>query len=885
MLNTILLCLALALPGPQESRLEDEQLLPLSQSLAAYFEAQDAALGVEGARADLGRSLADLSELLGDAPPLAATLELGRALRLSRRARVEARPGKVLEESFRGGSFAAAGLAFAYRTPKVLSADSGGWPLIISLPDQDEEPAAHIRARWTSPGVRDGALVLCPAMPVERGDWTQVMVRGRPGGLSHVVTALRLAGERFPIDPDRIYIVGHGRSVPVAVAVGNFSPHRFAGIIGRAGDVGDGAEQVPDNFGNLPTFFTGAGPQATRFEAAARAAERAPCTLQQDGGEADIWSWINDHTRAALPGSVDLTVGQPFPTRISWLRVSPSAPDAQLSGTLDRAANSVHLAGHGVSHATLYLNDELLDLDRPVRIFGNGVEHTFFVARSLGTTLSLIQDGTSDPGCVYVAQVVLDLSAESPAADAAAATGLGGEFTARLEATGETAAALLELRAEYLDGGLQREAAAVLQRALRLHPEEPAVRAVAGHVLEDGHWFSSGERRARYIASQDQALAEAKGHVRHKQAWMHPDDKSRAAKGWRRDPDTGLWETPDDRRLRERGWVRQDLEWIAPEQAAQTDAGRWRVDGEWLDLPLANQRHAGLDSMWRIPSPDVLLYSTASRATSSAALVHMARAMGDLRRVFGLEPTLPLSVALLRSEEQVDRFALGEPDGRRYPTHAGRTHVIQGGFFAERWFERAEGKLVFRGMGVGLWDALVPNGDAFGVHSARLALGLSYVDAVDPSPKAVRAALARGPGLDYTADWRKEKRLPGWLRWGAAVYAERFFRDEHASAGSDPWWARTWSLESLAGRGGLRPLEQVLAFELDPDEREDAQRLLLEAGLLVAFMLDGDNAPVREAHEELKRALVRGRLHARHVTALEEALLAEASALRDFAGS
>jgi cytidylate kinase len=62
----------------------------------------------------------------------------------------------------------------------------------------------------------------------------------------------------------------------------------------------------------------------------------------------------------------------------------------------------------------------------------------------------------------------------------------------------------------------------------------------------------------------------------------------------------------------------------------------------------------------------------------------------------------------------------------------------------------------------------------------------------------------------------------------------------------------------LKSRGGLRPIDEVFAFHLDPDQRDDGQKLLIEAGLLVAFAVDGECAPVRAALLELQRRLGAG---------------------------
>jgi hypothetical protein len=186
-------------------------------------------------------------------------------------------------------------------------------------------------------------------------------------------------------------------------------------------------------------------------------------------------------------------------------------------------------------------------------------------------------------------------------------------------------------------------------------------------------------------------------------------------------------------------------------------------------------------------------------------------------------------------------------------------------------------------MGVGFWDPEIPDGHAYGVHSARLAAGLSYVDALDPSPKAVKRALSKGTGGDYAAAYEAEKRLPAWLRYGGAVYAERYFQDLHVAEGGDPWWARKWSLENLQKRGGLRPLDEVFAFKLDPDDRDDGLKLLIEAGLLVSFAVDGECAAAGTALAELQRALAANRFRPSLVTALVDALKANESDLRKFA--
>jgi hypothetical protein len=82
----------------------------------------------------------------------------------------------------------------------------------------------------------------------------------------------------------------------------------------------------------------------------------------------------------------------------------------------------------------------------------------------------------------------------------------------------------------------------------------------------------------------------------------------------------------------------------------------------------------------------------------------------------------------------------------------------------------------------------------------------------------------------------------------------------------------------------MRALEAVLAFELDPDDRDDGLKLLLEAGAVVAFVVDGGCAPVTAAHAAFQKSLASGKIEAKVVAALTAAVRAHQAELKVFAG-
>ena len=862
------------------SRFEDEQLQPLAASLKAYFEARALSEGLEQVKTDLLRSLAKLQPPGERVRPVARSVDLGRAFWLSKAyPAIKRRRGKVTKDEHTSGTFAGGGLKYAYRVPADYE-PSTAYPLLLVIPDEDERPDEHLRESWTLPAILDGAILVCPEMPAELGEWDRVMIDGRPGGLSHVLTAYRIATERFAVDFDRVYVVGRGKGVPAAVAAGNYGPQRFAGVIGRAGDTGDIG---PANFSNLPTLFVGAGARASAFKLKAESAGSSNCHLNPTGKEGDIWSWVQAHPREAHPTRVTLVPGDPFPTRAYWLRVAPSAADSRTTATVESETNTIRIESAGVSRVTLYLSDELVDLDKPVRIIYNGVTHETLIPPYLPSALDMLADGTSDAGCVYLAEIVLATEGGAPPSILGIAPARDPELERLLASADDDIVALRELYTWCESTNRTHSGAGVLRRILRLDPSDPAARQALGHQASGTRWFTSEHALVRFNRSQDEESAAASGRVLHKGLWVHPDERALINKGLVKDLETGQWLSAVDRQRLADGWVRQDFAWIPPDEAVLADSGAWLVDGEWLDEEQANRRHSRPEAMWHIPGAEVVVLSTAQRAVALHAQTQMERALVDLRRVFGAEPVLPLIACVLKDEEQYDRFAFGDPDGRRPATHTGRLHVIHSAFFAENWFRRVDGKPVFQGMGVCFWDPSVPNGNLYGVHSARLAIGLSYVDALDPSTKTVRKAVARGPGADYYDAFVSEKKLPAWLRYGGAVYAERFFMDDTVGSDGDPWWPRRWSIENLITKGGRMPLEDVLDFPLDPDDREAGLKLLIDAGLVVAFMLDGECAAVSEAHAAFKTALATGRLHANHLDALTEALLAHEAELAAFA--
>ena len=563
--RALLFALALAGPVLAAAEGEDRDLEALGRSLASYALARDAGLGLEEARSAVLEALEVVRRAKDGRDPLLASEDLGRALLLGRSIeRRLPRMGKVTTETFEHGSFQGGGMEFAYRVPKDYDPRERSYPLVVAIPEEDESAAEHIRSHWSLDGLGDELILVSPTMPEDVETWDRVMLHGRPAGLSYVLTAVRFATSRFAVDPNRVFVAGRGAGVAAALAAGDTSPHRFAGVLGRTGDAGD---LPPVNLGNLAIAFFEGGEKARAFVADANEAGNDRVTLESGDDPAEILAWLLTNERHSAPLRVTVATGKPFPTHAYWLRVAPSTPRAWARGSIDREKNLVRIESDGVAAVTLMLNDQLVDLTRPLRVLCNDVEHSLTPEPRVDVLLDLLQDGTCDAGRVYVTRDVFDLSGTVAPPAPGADPRLDEPFLAQFQAA-EDADSLWALHQWCL--GSQRRAASelTLAKLLRLTPDHPAARAALGFHGAPGRWFESAEAMARFEASQVPEVASAKGHVEVQGTWMHPDDRGHASKDWSRDGVTGLWLLPADERRLAKGWARQDFEWIEPEEVS-----------------------------------------------------------------------------------------------------------------------------------------------------------------------------------------------------------------------------------------------------------------------------------------------------------------------------
>lgn len=422
MMITISLLLLAGLPallgmGPAaEETLKPADREALGKAITKYMAAQNKQKDLDKARTEISEEFDKLKKKLKGRDPLALTADIGRALwdSYDYDQQSKAKKGKVSTfTSSYDPSAKDAKLQFEYAVwaPTKYSSKQA-YPLILCIPEKGVKPTDHLLEKWNSEAIREGVILAAIPMPGDDvAQWIEMGTEEKPGGAGFLLIVFREMKRMYAIDFDRVYLAGRGDGVATALTIASRFPDRFAGVIGRAGDAG----KTPcDNFRDLPTFFSGAGAGATEFCDALRTAGYDNCTLKPEAQEADILAWMQEHPRISNPAEVVLVPGTPIPNKAYWIEVPPfdGVGKARIKAQADRSTNTINIEGEGVTSVTVYFNDILVDLDKPVKVICNGAEHLDQIPRNLSTTLSLMYSSRSDPGKLYTAIRPYDLPAK-----------------------------------------------------------------------------------------------------------------------------------------------------------------------------------------------------------------------------------------------------------------------------------------------------------------------------------------------------------------------------------------------------------------------------------------------------------------------------------------
>jgi transglutaminase-like putative cysteine protease len=192
------------------------------------------------------------------------------------------------------------------------------------------------------------------------------------------------------VDPDRVYLMGYSAGGDGVYQLAPRMADRFAAAAMMAGHPN---ESRPEGLRNLPfAVFMGADDAAYNRNEVARQWGDLLGELQKadpDGYEhfvrlyeglghwmerrdAEALPWMARHTRDPWPDTVVWRQDDVTHTRFYWLAVDPE--DAKKDAVIRASVQGqrIELETADVPAVTLRLRDELIDLDRPIRVYANG---------------------------------------------------------------------------------------------------------------------------------------------------------------------------------------------------------------------------------------------------------------------------------------------------------------------------------------------------------------------------------------------------------------------------------------------------------------------------------------------------------------------------------
>ncbi|HUR26633.1 MAG TPA: hypothetical protein VM509_00485, partial [Planctomycetota bacterium] len=383
-------------------------------------------------------------------------------------------------------------------------------------------------------------------------------------------------------------------------------------------------------------------------------------------------------------------------------------------------------------------------------------------------------------------------------------------FETKLAAAGKDVAKLLELANACVAAKQEAEAKKAFRKVVEIDAANEEAHKGLGHQFYDKKWFESFAELAKY-KREEAAKMKAKGLVRFKDEWVSEADLPFLNMAWIKN-DKGEWTNPIDAvRAKEISdhlaakdrWRPDDSSWVAPAELGQWSAQLWKCGSEWLDTAKANEFHAKLETPWKLEGEHFRAWTTCEWEAGNLARWNAEKCYPELVRIFGIEPKGRPYFVVLNSLAQYNQAAGAQPP--LFPDVEGFSS-LHGAYFADQTFDTTLQPPQYAGAGVSFWDRKDAKLKEWGPYWLRWAAGQSFVDAIDPSwsfiGDVVTSAAGGGPRPDGNEFWT-QKKIPRWLRYGAASYVERYMKNPQAAEGQDPWDLRTFAFAELKKGGGL----------------------------------------------------------------------------------
>lgn len=352
-------------------------------------------------------------------------------------------PGNV---ELRLGKSALDGEEFPYALHVPKEYEPGrAWPLIVTLHGTGGSAESWIQTWLRCAPAREKFVIVAPS--ALRHTWSARQ------GHSYVLTSLRATMDLLNIDANRVYIDGMSMGGGGAFRLASHHPDRWAAIAPRCNvpDVRQKKDKtfitmLAENYRAVPTYWVvGAKDPKISIELARAArtdfeAAKGELVYREfpDGGhdwglEKDevVLEWLEKHVRNPYPEEIVFRIDEMLFSRAWWIEVKKRTdappiimvhldqqgkeserrtelrPPAVVRAR--RKGNAIDVTTEEVRELRVWLDDAMVDLDKPVVITVNGKKlHEGVVKRSVDVLIDDLRR-RHDPGMTFSAFVDLKL--------------------------------------------------------------------------------------------------------------------------------------------------------------------------------------------------------------------------------------------------------------------------------------------------------------------------------------------------------------------------------------------------------------------------------------------------------------------------------------------
>ena len=239
------------------------------------------------------------------------------------------------------------------------------WPTLITLHDkadysgQEFPGMTMLKKRW--PKATYGALYekwLVCAPITAAGQFVRAGQVDR-GSFDTPFTNLY---RHYHVDFDRVILDG---VAPMVTTVAASRAVYFAGLVVRSGYMGDADKAIVKNYATTPVYVVG-------DKKLGKILREAGHTNVTDGDGSDLVSWMSG-LRRERPKKFSWNANTPDKVLPYWISIASLDHRAsEKTMDVDLVDNKINITARGVTEVALFLDDKLVNLDKPVEVTING---------------------------------------------------------------------------------------------------------------------------------------------------------------------------------------------------------------------------------------------------------------------------------------------------------------------------------------------------------------------------------------------------------------------------------------------------------------------------------------------------------------------------------